>query len=110
MSRQHHKLKRPKGYIIGHLKYSALEYNLYPPPKRNDMIIGEPIRGVHAKVKNVNKGIHARYINDADNVPFFRVYKSHRSFMSAKNRMKHATFVDAVDFDTYTLIKADDLR
>lgn len=57
-----------------------------------------------------NKGVHARYINDADNVPFQRVYKSHKSFLSAKKKMKHATFVDAVDFITLTIIKPEDFH
>lgn len=57
-----------------------------------------------------NKGIHARFINDADNILFQRVYKSRKSFLSAKRRMKHATFIDAIDFNTLTLVKPEDLH
>lgn len=53
--------------------------------------------------------IHANFINNSDNVPFLRVYKSLASFKAAVRRMEGATFKDAVDFVNYKIYRPRDL-
>jgi hypothetical protein len=59
---------------------------------------------------NVNKGIHAHYVNLKDNVPFIRVYKTEKVFKSAYARMKDAVLQEAIDFNRLVLIKPEDLN
>lgn len=54
--------------------------------------------------------VHAQFINDADSVPFMRVYKSFKSMRAAVRRMhKNATFIGATDFKNMKVYRPSDI-
>lgn len=56
-----------------------------------------------------SKGYHAYFINNADNVPYYRAYLTWASFRRAVAQIKHATFVKAIDYNNMRMVYPEDL-
>lgn len=58
----------------------------------------------------IKNHVHAQYINLEDNVPFQRVYKNRRLFLSSYARMKDARLDHAIDYKNCMVVRDNNLE
>lgn len=55
------------------------------------------------------RGVDATFLDTNNRLPYRRVFKNRRGFLSAISRMKDAEFLNAVDMDKLIVIRPDNL-